>query len=80
MRRAATAIASAWAWAIAVAQPMPELPPVTIAFYRDGQQENVDRNETTVAEFYAEQDMYFPTAFWQIRAQKNRCKTYLNGN
>lgn len=48
----------------------PERTDVAIAFYRDRQQETVDRNQKTATELYAEQDIYPPTSFWQIRAQK----------
>jgi flavin-dependent dehydrogenase len=41
-----------------------------IAFYRDRQQETVDRNQKTAAQFYAEQDLYPPTSFWQSRAHQ----------
>lgn len=48
----------------------PERTDAAIAFYRDRQQETVDRNQKTAAEFYAEQDIYPPTFFWQIRARQ----------
>lgn len=48
----------------------PEKHEIAIAFYRDKQQEIVRRNQKTAAQFYADQDLYPPTPFWQSRAQQ----------
>ncbi|HAZ47322.1 MAG TPA: hypothetical protein DDW76_33045 [Cyanobacteria bacterium UBA11369] len=48
----------------------PDRTDAAIAFYRDRQKETVERNQKTAAQFYADQDLYPPTSFWQSRAHK----------
>ncbi|MEG4407612.1 flavin-dependent monooxygenase QhpG [Microcoleus sp. MON2_D5] len=48
----------------------PDSTDAAIAFYRDRQRETVVGNQKTAAQFYAEQDIYPATSFWQSRAHK----------
>lgn len=45
----------------------PENGSAAITFYRDRQNETVQRNHRTAVQFYAEQDIYPATSFWQSR-------------
>ena len=66
------AMMSAFTGSIAVHRILtqPDRTDAGIAFYRDRQKETVERNQKTAAQFYAEQDLYPPTFFWQSRAHK----------